>query len=160
MAGQRAATPRQDDRAGSGVAIQRFQPPPLVGLVSRLIIAQSGASAAIGIAYSRRNMPWLVLTVLIAVALCGLAAAVRSGGHTTWLAAICVESGLTAVGLFRFGYASYMGGTLLAAGTLGTLLHPAVARAFAAAPRWKASAAEGRALAEARGEVLLAAAAP
>ncbi len=30
-------------------------------------------------------------------------------------------------GLFRFAYARYMGGTLLAIATLGTLLHPAVA---------------------------------
>ena len=153
MARQRAGAPRyQGSERGRA---ERLPPPLLVALVSRLLIAQSGASAAIGIAYSRRNMPWLVLTVLLAVALCGLAAAVRSGGHATWLTAICVESGLTAVGLFRFGYTSYLGGTLLAIGTLGSLLHPAVARAFAAAPQGEVTVGDRRALAEPRGEVLL-----
>ena len=76
-----------------------------------------------------------MLTLIVAVALCGLAGLVRSGSHSTWLVAIAAESGLVAVGLFRFAYARYVGGTLLALVTLGTLLHPAVARAFAAAPR-------------------------
>jgi hypothetical protein len=107
----------------------------VTSLVARLLVAQAGASAAIGLGYSRRNMPWLVVTLIAAVVLCGLAGLVRSGSHPTWLIAISVESGLAAVGLFRFAYAGYMGGTLLALITLGTLLHPAVARAFAAAPR-------------------------
>jgi len=125
---------------------------PLIAVVSRLLVAQAFASALIGIAFSRRHVPWLVLTILVAVALCGLAAVVRSGSHTTWLVAICVESALTAVGLFRFGYASYMGGTLLSIATLGTLLHPAVARAFAATPSWQAGPAEHAGLADARSE--------
>lgn len=114
---------------------QARTPDSVTSLVSRLLIAQAGASAAIGLGYSRRNVPWLVLTLIAAVALCGFAWLARSGSHSTWLAAITVESGLVAVGLFRFAYARYMGGTLLAIVTLVTLLHPAVARAFAAAPR-------------------------
>jgi hypothetical protein len=110
-------------------------PDVLVRLVSRLFVAQAGATAAIGIGYSRRTMPWLTLTIVAAVAICGLAWLVRSGGHITWLVAICVESCLAAVGLFSFAYAGYAGGTLLSLVTLGTLLHPAVARTFAAAPR-------------------------
>jgi len=86
----------------------------------------------IGAGYNRRHLPWLVAAVALAVALCGLAALVRSGTHTAWLAAITVESALVAVGLFRFAYARYLGGTLLAMITLGTLLHPAVSRAFSA----------------------------
>ena len=74
----------------------------LVSLVSRLVVAEAGACAAIGVGYNRRHLPWLLLTVAVAVALCGLAALVRSGTHTAWLAAISVESGLVAVGLFRF----------------------------------------------------------
>ncbi|HTX85012.1 MAG TPA: hypothetical protein VME44_22740 [Streptosporangiaceae bacterium] len=120
----------------------------VTSFVARLLVAQAGASAAIGLGYSRRNMPWLVLTLIVAVALCGLAGLVRSGSHPTWLVAITVESGLAAVGLFRFAYAGYMGGTLLALITLGTLLHPAVARAFAAAPRRLGHAGENVALAE------------
>jgi hypothetical protein len=78
-------------------------------------------------------MPWLLLTVVVAIVLCGLAALVRSGGHGTWLTAVTVESVLVAVGLFRFAYVDYLGGTLLAIITLGTLLHPAVSTAFAPA---------------------------
>ena len=120
----------------------------LVSLVSRLVVAEAGACAAIGVGYNRRHLPWLLLTVAVAVALCGLAALVRSGTHTAWLAAISVESGLVAVGLFRFAYARYMGGTLLALVTLATLLHPAVARAFAAAPRRHGHAHEHPAVAD------------
>jgi hypothetical protein len=102
----------------------------LVSLVSRLVVAEAGACAAIGISYNRRHLPWLLAGVAVAVALCGLAALVRSGTHTAWLAAITVESALVAVGLFRFAYARYLGGTLLAIIALGTLLHPQVSRAF------------------------------
>jgi hypothetical protein len=110
----------------------RSAPPAAVSLVARLLLAQAGACAAIGVCYSRRNVPWLVLTIAVALVVCGLAALVRSGGHSTWLTAITVESALVAVGLFRFAYAGYVGGTLLAIITLGTLLHPTVSRAFAA----------------------------
>lgn len=94
------------------------------------MVAEAGASAAIGVGYNRRNLPWLLAAFAVAVALCGLAALVRSGTHTAWLAAITVESALVAVGLFRFAYAGYLGGTLLAIIALGTLLHPQVSRAF------------------------------
>ncbi len=77
-----------------------------------------------------------------------LAALVRSGGHGTWLTAITVESVLVAVGLFRFAYTSYLGGTLLAIITLGTLLHPAVSRAFTAARGEPAAAADELGLAD------------
>lgn len=120
----------------------------VTSLVARLLVAQAGASAAIGLGYSRRNMPLLVLTLIVAVALCGLAGLVRSGSHPTWLIAISVESGLAAVGLFQFAYVRYMGGTLLALIALSTLLHPAVARAFAAAPKRRGHAGELPAVAE------------
>jgi hypothetical protein len=132
----RAASGRAAVAQGFGVSsrrVARSAPPAAISLVSRLLLAQGGASAAIGLGYGRRNMPWLLLTIVVAVVVCGLAALVRSGGHGTWLTAITVESGLVAVGLFRFAYVSYLGGTLLAIITLGTLLHPAVSRAFAAA---------------------------
>jgi hypothetical protein len=119
---------------GSSSRAARSAPPAAVSLVARLLLAQAGACAAIGAGYSRRNLPWLLLTIGVALAVCGLAALVRSGGHGTWLTAITVESALVAVGLFRFAYAGYVGGTLLAIITLGTLLHPAVSRAFAGVP--------------------------
>ncbi len=126
----------------------RSAPPAAVSLVARLLLAQAGACAAIGACYSRRNLPWLLLTITVALAVCGLAALVRSGGHGTWLTAITVESALVAVGLFRFAYAGYVGGTLLAIITLGTLLHPAVSRAFAAVPGELESARDDLGLAD------------
>ena len=74
---------------------------PLIAVVSRLLVAQAFASAVIGIAFSRRHVPWLVLTILVAVALCGLAAVVRSGSHSTWLVAICAAVSIAARSLSR-----------------------------------------------------------
>lgn len=108
----------------------------LVGLVSRLMFAQAGASAAVSLSFSRRTLSSVLLAVLVGVALCGLAGLVRSGGHAIWLAAIAAESGFVAVGLYRFGYTRYLGGTLLGMITLGTMLHPAAARAFASRRAW------------------------
>lgn len=59
-----------------------------------------------------------------------------------WQARTRAVTSLVAVGLFRFAHARYVDGTLLALVTLGTLLHPAVARAFAASPRRGGHAAE------------------
>jgi hypothetical protein len=126
----------------------RSAPPAAVSLVARLLLAQAGACAAIGVGYSRRNVPWLLLTIAVALVVCCLAALVRSGGHGSWLTAITVESALVAVGLFRFAYAGYLGGTLLAIITLGTLLHPAVSRAFAAVPGAPQSAGDDLGLAD------------
>jgi hypothetical protein len=133
---------------GSSPRAAQPAPPAAVSLVARLLLAQAGACAAIGVGYSRRNLPWLVLTIGVALIVCGLAALVRSGGHGTWLTAITVESALVAVGLFRFAYAGYVGGTLLAIITLGTLLHPAVSRAFAAVPGEPESAGDDLGLAD------------
>ncbi len=111
----------------------------LISLVGRLLVAQAGASAAIGISYTRRSTPSLVLTIIAAIAICGLAGVIRSGSQPAWLLAISVESTFVAVGLFRFAYARYLGGTLLAIVALGTLLHPRVARAFAPPPASRAA---------------------
>ncbi len=124
-------------RYASTVAAKRSSPGPrarsgaLVRVVSRLYLAQAGASAAVSLSFGRRNVPSLLLAIAVAAALCWLAAIVRSGSHTAWLIGIAFDSGFVAVGLFRYAYAAkYLGGTLLAIITLGTLLHPAVARAF------------------------------
>jgi hypothetical protein len=133
---------------GSPARTPRSAPPAAVSLLARLLVAQAGACAAIGACYSRRNLPWLLVTIGVALVVCGLAALVRSGGHGAWLTAITVESLLVAVGLFRFAYAGYLGGTLLAIITLGTLLHPAVSRAFAAVPGAAESAGDDLGLAD------------
>jgi hypothetical protein len=118
-----------------------------------MLVAQAGALAAIGVGFSRRNVPWLMLTVVAAIALCGLAGLVRSGSHAVWLVTVSAEAGLAAVGLFRFAYARYMGGSLLAIATLGTLLHPAVAGAFARV-RQRQPAEDHAPLADSANEVL------
>lgn len=127
---------------------QRVRPDAAASLVSRLLLAQGGACAAISVGYSRRQLPGLLLTIVVAVALCGLAALIRSGGHGTWLTAVTAESALVTVGLFRFAYVDYLGGTLLAIITLGTLLHPAVSRAFAVTSGEPASATDDLRLAD------------
>jgi hypothetical protein len=153
------SSPRSTTAGGFGGSSPRgttaggFGPNAAASLVSRLLLAQGGACAAIGVGYTRRNVPVLVLTVLVAVAVCGLAALVRSGGHGTWLTAITVESALVAVGLFRFAYVGYLGGTLLAIITLGMLLHPAVSRAFAAPAGGPQPAAEDLGLADEAAEL-------
>jgi hypothetical protein len=123
-------------RYASAVAAKRSSPAArsgaLVRVVSRLYMAQAGASAAVSLSFGRRSVPSVLLAIAVTAVLCWLAAIVRSGSHTVWLIAIAFESGFVAVGLFRYAYAAkYLGGTLLAIITLGMLLHPAVARAFA-----------------------------
>jgi len=133
MPGQRTRrpVPLVDYRRPRLAGRRSARPHSLVSLVGRLLLAQAGACAALSVGFSRRNLPSLLLAVGIAAAVASLAALVRSGSHTSWLIAVTAESGLVAVGLFRFVYAGYLGGTLLAIITLGTLLHPAVSRAFA-----------------------------
>jgi MFS superfamily sulfate permease-like transporter len=118
----------------------------LVRLVTRLVIAQTGLAAAIGLPYSRRHLPSIVITLMLAAALWGLAMVVRSGTHAAWTVAIGFETAYILFGLFRFFTSRYLGGTLFAIITLATLLHPAVARAFADQ--------QGRGRADARGTAL------
>jgi hypothetical protein len=121
--GQAAAGGRRSSTA-------RDRPNELITLVKRLIFAQAWLAGAIGLSYSRRNGPWIVITLMLAVALCGLAAAVRSGSHAAWVFAVGFEAAFVALGLFRFLTARFMGGTLFGIATLCVLVHPAVTRAF------------------------------
>jgi hypothetical protein len=116
----------------SVAAVRQTGPEALVTMVSRMLFAQAGASAAVSMSFGRRNVISVVLTVLVAVALCALAGIVRSGSHSAWLVTIAFESGFATVGLFGYLYGRYLGGTLLAIIALGSLLHPAVARVFTA----------------------------
>jgi len=103
---------------------------PLVKLATRLITAQAAAAAAIGLSYSRRHLPSIIITLMLVVALLGLAALSRTGAHVAWLYAIGFESAFVMFGLIRFFSTRYLGGTLFGIITIGVLLHPAVARAF------------------------------
>ena len=107
----------------------------LVRLVTRLVIAQAIAAAAVGLPFSKRQLSSILITLAMVAALCGLVFLVRSGTKTAWLVALGFEMAFVAYGLSRFFAARYLGGTLFAIITLGTLVHPAVARAYDVAPR-------------------------
>jgi len=132
-------------RSGRGSAAAR--PHELVSLASRLIVAQAGMTTAIGLAYSRRNMPWLLVTFMLAVSLFLLALVVRSGTHAAWVTAVAFEAFFVVIGLYRFVFDRYLGGTLLGIVAFGALMHPAVGRAFTALP---ARRREAQAFADAR----------
>ncbi len=108
--------------------------PAPVRLVTRLMVAQAAAAAAVGLAFSRRHLPSVLITLALVVSLCLLALLVRSGTRAAWLTAVTFESVFFAYGVSRFVFARYVGGTLLALVIAGTLLHPAVARAYSAVP--------------------------
>jgi hypothetical protein len=126
---------RRLGRGGRAAAGSRAgRPSPLVRLTTRFITAQAAAAAAIGLSYSRRHMPSIIITLMLVVALLGLAAITRSGAHLAWVTAIGFESAYIMFGLIRFFSTRYLGGTLFGIITMAVLLHPAVARAFSGAP--------------------------
>jgi len=103
---------------------------PLIRLVTRLVVAQAVAAAAVGLPFSRRHLPTVLITLALVAALCLLVLVVRSGTRTAWLVALGFETVFFIFGLSRFVVARYVGGTLFALVIAGTLLHPAVARAY------------------------------
>jgi len=125
----------------------------LVRLVTRLVVAQTIAAAAIGLPFSRRQLSSVLITLAMVAALCVLVLIVRSGTRTAWLIAVGFEVAFVGYGLSRFFAARYLGGTLFAILALGTLAHPAVARAFAVMPRRAPQAPPGElGLSEAAGD--------
>ena len=118
--------------------VAQDRPAQVVAMVTRLVIAQAALSTAISVFFRGRNVPWTAFTVLLAIALCCLAAVVRSGSHSAWVIAISFEAAFAAVGLYRFVTARFLGGTLFALIALGVLAHPAVVRAFGRAPERRA----------------------
>jgi len=107
----------------------------LVRLVTRLVVAQAIAAAAIGLPFSKRQLSSVLITLAMVAALCVLVLVVRSGTKTAWLMAVGFEEAFVAYGLPRFFAARYLGGTLFGILAVGTLAHPAVARAFAVMPQ-------------------------
>ncbi|HEY1619918.1 MAG TPA: hypothetical protein VGG25_20005 [Streptosporangiaceae bacterium] len=110
----------------------RSQPHPLVALVGRLLLVQSGATAVISLAFWRRSATWLLFALMLAVLLGCLSGLARTGTHLAWVATVVAEGAVTLLGLVRAMSLDYLGGTLFAIVTLGVLLHPAVGRAFTA----------------------------
>ena len=106
--------------------------PAPVCLVTRLVVAQAAVAAAVGLAFSRRHLPSVLITLALVVSLCLLALLVRSGTRAAWVTAVSAESLFFLYGVSRFVFARYAGGTLFALVVVGTLLHPAVARAYSA----------------------------
>lgn len=111
----------------------------LVRLITRLLVAQAIAAGAVGLPFSRRHLPSILITLAMAAAVAGLAVFARSGSKGAWLAAVAFETAYFLFGLWKFAVARYVGGTLFALITVGALLHPAVARAYGV--RWSRGAA-------------------
>ncbi len=118
---------------------------PQVRLVIRLVLAQAAAAAAVGLPFSRRHLPSVLITLGLVASFCLLALLVRSGTRTAWLMALGFEIAFFIYGVSRFVVFRYVGGTLFAVVVVGALLHPAVARAYSAVP--------GRVPGHERGEV-------
>jgi len=108
--------------------------PAPVRLVTRLVVAQAAAAATVGLAFSRRHLPSILITLALVVSLVLLALLVRSGTRAAWVTALGVEGVFFLYGVSRFVFDRYVGGTLFALVVAGTLLHPAVARAYSAVP--------------------------
>lgn len=105
----------------------------LIRLVTRLVVAQAVACAAIGLPFSRRQLSSVLITLAMVAALWTLAVLARSGTRAAWRITITFEVAFVLYGLSRFFFARYVGGTLFAIITMGALLHPAVARAYGVA---------------------------
>jgi hypothetical protein len=103
-------------------------------LVTRLVVAQAAAAAAVGLPFGRRHLPSILITLGLVISLCLLALLVKSGTRAAWLTAVGFESAFFVYGVSRFVTARYVGGTLFAFVVVGSLLHPAVARAYSAVP--------------------------
>ena len=104
----------------------------LIRLVTRLVVAQTIAAAAVGLPFSRRQLSSVLITLAMVAALCALVVLVRSGTRAAWLIAVGFEVAFVCYGLTRFFTSRYLGGTLFAIITVGTLAHPAVVRAYGA----------------------------
>lgn len=109
-------------------------PPIMVRLVWRLAVAQAVAAAAIGLPFSRRHLPSILITVSLVLAVCLVALLARTGTRAAWLATFAFETAYFLFGLTRFMSARYLGGTLFSLVIAGTLMHPSVARAYSARP--------------------------
>jgi hypothetical protein len=124
-------------------ARERGQQHEMVRLITRMLMTQALASALIGLLFGRRHLTSVLITLAFVAAICGLAVLARTGTHAAWLIAITFEAAFFVYGLSAFVFTRYLGGTLLSLITLGTLLHPSVAGAFAAVPGGAAAPAPG-----------------
>jgi hypothetical protein len=125
----------------------------LVRVITRLMMAQALAGAAVGLSFGRRHLPSILITMTLVIAVCLLALLARTGTRAAWLTSFGFESVYFLFGLSKFVSARYVGGTLFSLVIAVMLLHPAVTRAYAAFPSRVASRGGGEiGLSDAAGE--------
>lgn len=126
----------------------------MVRLVTRLLVTQAVAGTAVGLPFSRRHFSSILITLAFVAAVSAVAVLARTGTHAAWLITITFEAAFFVYGFSRFVFDRYLGGTLFAVIALGTLLHPTVARAFAAGRAGETAAVGEDALGDAADEPL------
>jgi hypothetical protein len=110
------------------------RPPAVVRVISRLMVTQAVAGGLVGLAFARRQVPSIFITLTLVVAVCLVAMLARTGTRAGWLVAFAFESGYFLFGLSRFISARYVGGTLFSLIILVMMLHPPVTKAYAVFP--------------------------
>jgi hypothetical protein len=110
------------------------RPHTLVRVVSRLVVTQAAASAAVGLAFSRRQVPSIFITLSLVIAVCLVAMLARTGTRAAWMVTFSFEMVFFLFGLSRFLSTRYVGGTLFSLIIAIMLLHPLVTRAYAVFP--------------------------
>jgi hypothetical protein len=110
------------------------RPHALVRVVSRLMVAQALAGGLVGLAFARRQVPSIFITLSLVVAVCLVAMLARTGTRAAWLVTFAFESVYFLFGLSRFISARYVGGTLFSLIILVMMLHPPVTRAYGVLP--------------------------
>ncbi len=109
---------------------QILRPHIFVRVIGRLMVAQAVAGGLVGIAFARRQVPSIFITLTLVVAVCLVAMLARTGTRTAWLVTFGFEGVYFLFGLSRFVSARYVGGTLFSLIILVMMLHPAVTRAY------------------------------
>src|SRR5262249_56802352 len=88
---------------------RRTAPAPQVRLVTRLVVAQAAAAAAVGLLFGRRHLPSILITLGLVASLCLLALLVRSGTRAAWLMAVSFEAAFFIYGVSPVLVAPYVG---------------------------------------------------
>ena len=105
-----------------------------VRLVTRLLLGQAGAAAAVSLLFSRKSTAVVLTTVMLVAALCVLAALAHTGTQSARTVVFGCEIALIVFGLYRFFFYRYVGGTVFAIVIAAALLHPSVIRAYGGMP--------------------------
>ena len=64
---------------------RRPAPSPQVRLITRLVLAQAAAAAAVGLPFGRRHLPSILITLALVASFCLLALLARSGTRVAWV---------------------------------------------------------------------------